>query len=127
MRKSKRAAAFTRVNTDSGSGLPLGRLQQANYRASVTRRERQKHRLTEANNAFRPRQFQLQLQFHPAIHLPWKISTAPPGPHFLLFESFSLLWFPPPSTLIPRKTTGIRVPHREKQEEEKRGMKAAAE
>ena len=35
-----------------GYSLPLGRLQQANYRASVTGRGRQKHQLTEANNTF---------------------------------------------------------------------------
>lgn len=37
-----------------GYSLPLGRLRQANYQASVTERERQKHRLTEANNTIQP-------------------------------------------------------------------------
>lgn len=49
-----------------GYSLPLGRLQQANYQALVTERERQKHTLTETNNMF---QLQLQLQFHPVTHL----------------------------------------------------------
>ncbi len=67
-----------------GYSLPLGRLQQANYQASVTQRERQKHRLTEARNTFQP-QFQLQHQFHPVIHLPQNVTA--PGP--LLFSHFS--------------------------------------
>lgn len=67
-----------------GYSLPLGRLQQANYQASVTQRERQKHRLTEAKNTFQP-QFQLQHQVHPVIRLPQNLTA--PGP--LLFSHFS--------------------------------------
>lgn len=77
-----------------GYSLPLGRLQQANYQASVTERERQKHRLTEANNT-------LQLHFHPVIHLPQSLTA--PDPLLLSISHFSV---PSKSTLIPQKTTG---------------------
>lgn len=46
-----------------GSCLPLGCLQQANYQASATVRERQKHRLTEADDTLQP-QFDFQPQSH---------------------------------------------------------------
>lgn len=63
-----------------GYSLPLGRLQQANYQASVTERERQKRGLTEANNTLRPR-------FHPVIHLPQSLTAA--DPFFLSVSLFS--------------------------------------
>lgn len=66
-----------------GYSLPLGRLQQANYQALVTERERQKHTLTETNNMF---QLQLQLQFHPVTHLLQNLPA--PGP-FLFSISHS--------------------------------------
>lgn len=69
-----------------GYSLPLGRLQQANYQASVTERERQKHRLTEANNTFQS-QCLLQLQFCPVIHLPQNLTA--PGPLLLSISHFS--------------------------------------
>lgn len=63
-----------------GYSLPLGRLQQANYQASVTQRERQKRRLTEANNTLWP-------HFHPVIHLPQSRTAA--DPLFLSVSHFS--------------------------------------
>lgn len=50
-----------------GYSLPLGRLQQANYQASVTGRERQKHRLTEANNTFQPQLYSFSSNSTPLL------------------------------------------------------------
>lgn len=69
-----------------GYSLPLGRPQQANYQASVTEGERQKRRLTEANNTFQPHRW-LQLQLHPVIHLPHNLTA--PGPLLLSISHFS--------------------------------------
>lgn len=91
-----------------GYSLPQGRLQQANYPASVTERGRQKH--SEANHVF---QQQLQLQFHPVIHVPQILLTPVP----------LSLYHCPASTLIPQNT---RLGVQRQKEEGRKGLKSAA-